>query len=208
MAPPSTDVRIAVMAKAPLAGLAKTRLIPELGAHGAAVLAERLLERAVETAVAAAIGPVSVWATPDPRHRAFRDLAAHHMIALETQPAGDLGARMLAAIAAARGRVIVTGTDCPALTGKHLQRAALALQQGDDVAFAPAEDGGYVLIGVNRPLPELFAGMTWSTPHVMAETRARIAQHGLRAHELTTLWDVDTPQDLARLEREFPELAV
>jgi rSAM/selenodomain-associated transferase 1 len=208
MAPPSTDVRIAVMAKAPLAGLAKTRLIPELGAHGAAVLAERLLERAVETAVAAAIGPVSVWATPDPRHRVFRDLAARHMIALETQPAGDLGARMLAAIAAARGPVIVIGTDCPALTGKHLQRAALALQQGDDVAFAPAEDGGYVLIGVNRPLPELMTGMAWSTPRVMAETRARIAQHGLRAHELTTLWDVDTPQDLARLEREFPELAV
>jgi rSAM/selenodomain-associated transferase 1 len=205
---PHADIRIAIMAKAPVAGLAKTRLIPELGAHGAAVLAGRLLERAVETAVGASIGPVSLWTTPDPGHPAFRALAARHAIALETQPAGDLGARMLAAMIAAPGPVIVIGTDCPALTGDHLRLAASALQRGDDVVLTPAEDGGYVLIGVSRPQPELFAGMIWSTPQVMAETRARIARHALRAHELPMLWDVDTPADLARLEREFPELGV
>jgi rSAM/selenodomain-associated transferase 1 len=205
---PHADIRIAIMAKAPVAGLAKTRLIPELGAHGAAVLAGRLLERAVETAVGASIGPVSLWTTPDPGHPAFRALAAHHPITLETQPAGDLGARMLAAMIAARGPVIVIGTDCPALTGDHLRHAARALQDGNDVVLTPAEDGGYVLIGVSRPQPELFAGMIWSTPQVMAETRARIARYALCAHELPTLWDVDEPPDLARLEREFPELAV
>jgi glycosyltransferase A (GT-A) superfamily protein (DUF2064 family) len=115
---------------------------------------------------------------------------------------------MLAAMIAARGPVIVIGTDCPALTGDHLRLAASALQRGDDVVLTPAEDGGYVLIGVSRPQPELFAGMIWSTPQVMAETRARIARYALRAHELPTLWDVDEPPDLARLEREFPELAV
>jgi rSAM/selenodomain-associated transferase 1 len=205
---PPADIRIAIMTKAPVAGLAKTRLIPELGAHGASVLAGRLLERAVETAVGASIGPVSLWTTPDPGHPAFRTLAARHAIALETQPAGDLGARMLAAMIAARGPVIVIGTDCPALTGDHLRLAAAALQRGDDVVLTPAEDGGYVLIGVNRPQPELLTGMTWSTPQVMAETRARIARYALRAHELPMLWDVDTPADLARLEREFPELAI
>jgi rSAM/selenodomain-associated transferase 1 len=205
---PNADLRIAIMAKAPVAGLAKTRLIPELGAHGAAVLAGRLLDHAVETAISAAIGPVALWTTPDPGHAAFRTLAAHHAITLETQPPGDLGARMLAAMTAARGPVIVIGADCPALTGDHLQRAARALQDGNDVVIAPAEDGGYVLIGVNTPLPELMTGMTWSTPQVMADTRARIARHGLRAHELPALWDIDTPDDLVRLAREFPELAV
>lgn len=205
---PNDETRIAIMAKAPVAGLAKTRLIPELGAHGAAVLTGRLLDHAVETAIAAAVGPVALWTTPGPGHPAFRALAAHHAITLETQPPGDLGARMLAAMTAARGPVVVIGTDCPALTGDHLQHAARALQNGNDVVIAPAEDGGYVLIGVNRPLPDLMTGMTWSTPQVMADTRARIARRGLRAHELPTLWDVDTPDDLARLAREFPELAV
>jgi rSAM/selenodomain-associated transferase 1 len=205
---PPADIRIAIMTKAPVAGLAKTRLIPELGAHGASVLAGRLLERAVETATGASIGPASLWTTPDPGHPSFRALAARHAIALETQPAGDLGARMLAAMIAARGPVIVIGTDCPALTGDHLRLAATALQRGNDVVITPAEDGGYVLIGVNRPQPELLTGMTWSTPQVMAETRARIARYALRAHELPMLWDVDTPADLARLEREFPELAI
>jgi rSAM/selenodomain-associated transferase 1 len=205
---PNADIRIAVMAKAPVAGRAKTRLIPELGAHGAAVLAARLLERAVETATSAAIGPVALWTTPDPGHPAFCALAARHAMTLETQPPGDLGARMLAAMTAARGPVIVIGADCPALTGDHLQHAARALRDGNDVVIAPAEDGGYVLIGVNGPQPELLTEMTWSTSHVMADTRARIAQYGLRAHELPALWDVDTPADLARLEREFPELAI
>lgn len=205
---PTADIRIAIMAKAPVAGLAKTRLIPELGAHGAAVLAERLLERAAETATAAAIGPISLWTTPDPGHPAFRALAARHAIALETQPPGDLGARMLAAMTAARGPVVIIGTDCPALTADHLRRAALALQNGNDVVLAPVEDGGYVLIGVNAPQPELTANMTWSTPQVMVDTRAHIARLALRAQELPMLWDVDTPQDFARLEREFPELAL
>lgn len=205
---PTADIRIAIMAKAPVAGLAKTRLIPELGAHGAAVLAERLLIHAVDTAVAAGIGPVTLWTTPDPRHPAFRALAARHAIALETQPSGDLGARMLAVITAARGPVIVIGTDCPALTGDRLRRAARALQDGNDVVLTPAEDGGYVLIGAARPQPDLMTGMTWSTPQVMADTRARIARLALRALELPMLWDVDEPADLARLEREFPEFAL
>lgn len=208
MARPNAEpVAIAILAKAPVAGLAKTRLIPALGAHGAAVLAERFIERAVATALAADLGPVTLWAAPDPSHRCFRDLAAQHPLTLATQPAGDLGARMLAAMQAGPGPVIVIGTDCPALTVAHLQQAAAALRDRHDVVIAPAEDGGYVLIGVARPLPELMGGMTWSTAQVMSETRSRVARHGLRMHELPMLWDVDEPADLDRLEREFPDLA-
>ena len=206
--PTADPVRIAILAKAPIPGVAKTRLIPALGAHGAAALAERFIERTVKTAMAAALGPVTVWTTPDPDHPVFRQLAAQHRIAFRRQPDGDLGMRMLAAMIEANGPVLIVGTDCPGLTVDYLQLASFALQGGDDAVIAPAEDGGYVLLGVRRPLPELLGNIAWSTPLVMAETRRRIKQHGLRAHELPKLWDVDEPADLERLEREFPDLAL
>jgi rSAM/selenodomain-associated transferase 1 len=195
-------VAIAVLGKAPIPGLAKTRLIPALGAHGAAALQERLLAHAVATACEAAMGPVALWAAPDARHAAFHELAAQHGIRLAVQPDGDLGSRMLAAIAATAGPVLVIGTDCPALTPDHLRDAAEALRHGSDVTVIPAEDGGYVLIGMRRPEPRLFVDMSWSVPSVMAATRQRAHACRLRLHELPPLWDVDRPEDLARLERD------
>ena len=91
-------VAVAVLAKAPIPGFAKTRLIPVLGAGGAAMLQGRLIERAVETACAAAVGPVSLWAAPDETHPAFQSISARLAITLARQADGDLGARMLAAI--------------------------------------------------------------------------------------------------------------
>ena len=80
---PSTNaVAIAIMAKAPIPGLTKTRLIPSIGAHAAAVLQERLTEHAVATALAAAHGPVTLWCAPDPSHPSFRDLATRHAVCL------------------------------------------------------------------------------------------------------------------------------
>jgi len=195
-------VAVAILAKAPLPGLAKTRLAPALGAEGAAALAARLIERAVDTARAADIGPVTLWAAPDQDHPTFQALAALFGVALARQPDGDLGARMLAAIAAVGGPVLVIGTDCPALAPDHLRAAADALVAGDDVAVVPVEDGGYALIGMRRPQPELFAGMPWSTPDVMAETRRRLRQLSLTWREPAPLWDVDVPDDLERLKRE------
>ena len=90
----SVGCRIAVLAKAPLPGYAKTRLIPALGAAGAAALAERLLAHAAAQAVAAEVGPVTVWAAPDPAHPAFGRLARRHGVDLRPQGEGDLGARM------------------------------------------------------------------------------------------------------------------
>jgi rSAM/selenodomain-associated transferase 1 len=192
-------VALAILARAPVAGAVKTRLIPALGADGAASLHERMIERTVATACAAAIGPVTLWTTPEPSHACFAALAARFPIALATQPEGDLGVRMLAPCRAADGPAIVIGTDCPALTPSHLREAADALRGGSDVVVTPAEDGGYVLIGSRRPQPELFAAMTWGTDTVMAETRSRLARAGLTWRELPTLWDVDRPADLARL---------
>ncbi len=199
------NIAVAVMAKAPVPGLAKTRLIPDIGAHAAAVLTERLTARAVETAAAADTGPVSLWCTPDPAHPTFQSLADHHPLTLWAQPDGDLGDRMLACTV--QGPTLVIGSDCPALTPKHLQAAAHALRD-TDVVLIPAEDGGYVLIGTRNAQPGLFEPMAWGTDTVMAETRKRIAALNLRAVELAPLWDVDTENDLARLERELPALAL
>jgi rSAM/selenodomain-associated transferase 1 len=191
-------VAIAILAKAPIAGFAKTRLSPVLGDAGAAALQARLTERAVATAVAAAIGPVTLWAAPDARHPAFLALAERFGISLAPQPDGDLGARMLAALDAA-GPAVVIGTDCPALTAEHLRASADALRADIDVVTIPVEDGGYALIGTRTPVPALFRDMRWSTADVMAETRRRLATLGLTWREIAMLWDVDVPDDLARL---------
>jgi uncharacterized protein len=192
-------VAVAILAKAPVAGFAKTRLIPVLGAGGAAALQARLIARAVVTACAAAIGPVTLWATPDEDHPAFAALRPHG-IALARQGDGDLGARMLAAIAAANGPSVVIGTDCPVLTSEHLRGAADVLRGGTDAVVIPAEDGGYALIGMRAPEPALFSAMRWSTPDVMGETRRRLRALGLSWQEPVTLWDVDVPEDLERLK--------
>jgi len=207
MPPPSNkSVSIAILAKAPIPGLAKSRLIPAIGAHGAAVLQERLTERAVATALAAEIGPVTLWCAPDSTHTTFLKLVARSRITLRPQTDGDLGARMLAATAASDGPVLVIGTDCPALMEVHLRSAANALRDGTDVVLIPAEDGGYVLIGTRSTQPALFADISWGTQTVLAETRARVMAHRLVLAERPPLWDVDTEIDLARLEREYPDL--
>lgn len=200
---PKTD--IAIMAKAPVPGFAKTRLIPAIGAHAAAVLQERLTAQTAKTARAAALGPVTVWCAPDARHAAFRDLVTQHRVMLRPQPEGDLGARMLAAMS--DRPTLVIGTDCPALTPAHLQEAAAALTRAD-VVLIPAADGGYVLIGARKPQPALFDAMAWGIDTVLAETRARVAALGLACIELDPLWDVDIESDLTRMEREHPALAL
>ena len=203
----SLPVAIAILAKAPVPGYAKTRLIPALGADGAAALQAAMLKRTLAMALAAGIGPVTLWCAPDRSHPAFAEAAAQG-VALAEQPAGDIGQRMQAAMAAATttGGVIVIGTDCPALTPGHLRQAAVALA-GEDAVVIPAEDGGYVLLGLRQANAAVFAGVAWSTPQVMAQTRARLAAAGLRHAEFSPLFDVDRSSDLPRLYALMPDLA-
>lgn len=198
-------VPVAVLAKAPIAGLAKTRLIPALGAPGAARLQRQLTRNSVATAQAAALGPVTLWCTPDAQHRFFRALHRTAGVSCRVQDDGDLGERMHQAFCrqGAGGPMLLIGTDCPPLRPAHLRQAARALLQGDDAVFCPAEDGGYALVGLRQPQRGLFEGMAWSTPGVMAETRRRARGLGLRLRELETLWDVDVPADLVRWRDEM-----
>jgi rSAM/selenodomain-associated transferase 1 len=191
---------VAILAKAPIPGYAKTRLIPHLGAEGAAEAQRVLLKRALATARAAAIGPVALWCAPDCSHDAFRE-AAVSGCTLRSQPEGDLGRRMLAAFEAVAGPLVLIGTDCPVLAPQDLKDAAAALADGADVVIAPAEDGGYGLIAARSPYRVLFDAVPWSTAGVAALTRARARAAGLRLDDVRTIWDVDTPADYERAVR-------
>ncbi|MBV1790668.1 TIGR04282 family arsenosugar biosynthesis glycosyltransferase [Marinobacterium sp. D7] len=195
--------RIVILAKAPLPGLAKTRLIPVLGERGAAQLAERMLHHTLREACAADLGPVELCVTPDTDHPCWTSRPAS--VALSEQGGGDLGermARIAARITAAGGPVLLIGTDCPALTADRLRRAAAALEQGDAV-MTPAADGGYVLLGLNRFDLSLFRDIPWSTEQVAQLTRERTEALGWRLHELATLHDIDEAGDLVHLH-DFP----
>jgi rSAM/selenodomain-associated transferase 1 len=129
---------------------------------------------------------------------------AAYGIPVRAQGAGDLGQRMLAVIADIhrRGRAaIIIGSDCPVLDADYVQAARNALMHGCDAVLGPVEDGGYILIGMSRPIPELMVDMTWSTPTVYAETLARAGALGLNVVSLRTLWDVDNAADLDRWRR-------
>lgn len=204
---PSTRIELTILAKAPLPGLCKTRLIPHLGAAGAAALQGWLLQRTVATAVSADIGPVSLWCAPDETHPDFLRCRAFGDVRLLPQPQGDLGARMHAAVAAARtpAGTLIIGTDCPALTPGLIRQVADALGCHDAV-LVPAEDGGYVLIALRRADPRLFEAIDWSTDRVMAQTRLRLQTLGLDWHETPPLWDVDRPADFERLTAGMPAL--
>lgn len=190
-----------VFAKAPVAGLAKTRLTPALGMEGAAALAVTMLAHTLQSAVTACIGPVELCCAPDTSDTHFQHAAAKSSVSLTEQGSGDLGERMERALSLGLQRfrrVVLIGTDAPGLDAAMLRTAAAALL-AHDVVIAPASDGGYVLIGLSRPAPELFDGVQWSTPHVMAQTRARAAAAGRSVCELATLHDIDEPHDLVHV---------
>ena len=205
-----TPCRVAIMAKAPVAGLAKTRLAPGLGEAGAAALAARMLAHAVAQAAAADLGPVTLWATPDVSHPAFGHAQRQHGVALAVQVGDDLGARMArvfeAGFAQGGSPILLMGTDAPALDARVLRQAAAAMLLHDAV-FVPAHDGGYALVGLRAApgnwLQTLFSGMVWSTAQVMAQTRQRLASVGIDHTELQAVADIDEPADLVHLPSHF-----
>lgn len=189
--------RVALFARFPEPGRAKTRLIPALGPEGAAALHRRLTERTLGVLRASGL-PFELRHTGAPE-AAFRDWLGED-VPLAGQGEGDLGARMARATAA--GAAILVGADLPDLAQRHLDQAVAALRTHPAV-IGPAEDGGYWLIGLRAPMPFLFEPMAWGTGVVFAETMARFAARGIVPALLERLPDLDRPEDLRR----WPELA-
>lgn len=192
-----------VFAKAPVPGQAKTRLMPALGAQGAARLAEQLLQHTLLQVRDAPAHHLELCVAPDASHPVFEQArqAVGERLQLTLQGDGDLGERMHRALSRALARhrnVLLIGTDAPALNASVLAAAGAALDTHDAV-FVPALDGGYALIGLTRAAPELLLGMTWSTPQVMDHTRERARRHGWRWAELAPVADIDEPADLVHL---------
>ncbi len=196
--------RLAVMTKFPTPGTVKTRLIPHLGAEGAADLHARMVARTLHmSADLCARMPIEteVWVAGSSAAD-FRARFGPHVV-VRTQPAGTLGDRLVAAfegMLAKSPAAVAIGTDCPAIAPEVLWRAFDSLRT-HDVVLGPATDGGYYLIGMQRPAPQLFAGVEWSTSAVLAQTLARAAASGLTVDMLAPLGDVDRPEDLPMWER-------
>ncbi len=205
--------RLIVFARYPEAGKTKTRLIPALGARGAAELhrqmAENTLARARELAQMreAKRSPSGESLTVEVRYAGgnpelMREWLGDGIIC-QPQSEGDLGDRMARAFSSAfrtrTKRAILIGTDCPGLDAPGIGEAFERLQQ-HDLILGPATDGGYYLIGLKRSIPELFRGICWGTSEVLQQTLAIALQMELSYSLLPELRDIDRPEDLAILD--------
>lgn len=186
--------RIVIFAKAPVPGHAKTRLIPALGAEGAADLAAAMLAATCREALTAGVGPVELCMAGHPEWTG----ELPDGVEVTDQGEGDLGDRLWRATERAGPPLLLIGTDCPALDRHRLRDSAQRVHNHDAVLH-PAADGGYALLGLNRLDRSLFSAMPWSTDAVAAETIARISALGWSLHIGETLRDIDEPADLAHL---------
>jgi len=199
--------RLLVFAKAPIPGQVKTRLAGQLGAWGAARLYQQLLRRTLRIARAARLCPVELWCAPDTRHGFFSACRRQYGVRLRPQGAGDLGQRMNRALnrTLADGHpAVLIGGDCASLGAEELRAAFESLTAGRAAVLGPAVDGGYVLVGLSQPCPNIFQGIAWGTGTVLRATRRRFARAGVDWTELPPGWDVDIPADLRRLRRSAP----
>lgn len=198
--------RLLIFAKAPVPGRVKTRLAATYGRQGAAIIYRKLLRQTLVHAVAAKAAPVELWVSPGRAHPWLAERAHELGIDLRVQPPGDLGQRMQRVLRTTLHRAsfaALIGADCAALPPWLLQQAFDRLACGAQAVLGPAEDGGYVLLGLRRPQPLLFQAMHWSSPGVLAATRKRFRRLGLHWEELPLSFDIDRTTDLRRLRREY-----
>jgi hypothetical protein len=187
---------VAVLAKEPAVGLAKTRLAPSLGPRGAAAAAAAMLADTLEAVARVA---AERWLCFTPAAARERLAARAPGFRLLPQSGGDLGDRLAACIQALRAagaeRIAIVGADTPHLPPSWYQ-TALALLDRVDLVLGPALDGGYYLVAGTAPPPELFVGVPMGTDLVLGETLRRAQHAGLRVGLLPPLRDLDRVQDL------------
>ena len=191
--------RILVFARAPVAGKVKRRLIPAYGKYGAARLYRSMLQQTLSHTTG--LAAVELWCQPDCRVPYLRVRARQAGIVLRAQRGADLGARMHFALRKALSEAawaIVVGSDCVSLQREDFRRACDLLEQGREAVLGPAEDGGYLLLGLRRVEAELFRSMPWGTGRVLSRTRRRLRRLGVDFEELPMGWDADRPADVRR----------
>lgn len=194
-----------IMSRYPIAGQTKTRLIPRLGPEGAAQLQRAMTEHTLATVArlqqSRRVGGAIAFTGADlPQMQAWLGQAWDYW----PQGEGDLGDRMARAFArsfaAGATRTVMIGIDCPDLTPALLATAFNQLAT-TPVIFGPATDGGYYLIGLAQPYPDLFQGIAWGTDQVLAQSRQILNAAAIPFAVLPTLTDVDYPEDLPVWEK-------
>ena len=201
----SLDIHLIIFAKAPLAGFAKTRLIPALGEQGAARLAKLLLEHAISEALSSHINSIELCLTPTLDSACWHHVNLPESVSLSEQGDGDLGQRMARASKRAienHTHVLLMGTDCPALDRQYLNLAAEELSC-HDACLAPVSDGGYALMGLSAFHASLFEDIPWSTDKVCELTLERFRILDWQVAHLKQLHDIDEAEDLKFLPEKF-----
>lgn len=197
-----SDVRVLFFAKSPVAGKVKTRFIPTLGEAGALALHKQLIALTWQRVTTASDLPMELWLSESGEEPWFAEVCKSDAVYI--QQGRDLGQRMAHALNDALTRaqlVLVIGADCASLDADYLRQAVVKLREGADLVIGPAEDGGYVLLGVKRQVAgSIFDGIDWGTDRVLAQTHQRLSESGIQWQELEPRWDVDRPEDLARLQ--------
>jgi rSAM/selenodomain-associated transferase 1 len=204
--------RLLLFAKRPRLGRVKTRLVPPLLAEQALDLYRAFLLDQLRFLMSFA-GNLDVELRLDgPWTADLGEIPAPPGLVVRQQGPGDLGMRLLRAFEESRAdgarASVVIATDSPTLPARHVLRAFDELDRGADAIAAPADDGGYVLIGMCRPLPELFHGVPWSTSDVMDITAARARQGGIALRRIEPWYDVDDVAALRRLRLELSGVSV
>lgn len=194
-----------IFTRKPVAGETKTRLIPALGAEGAARLHRKLLMHTVDVACRSDFASCEIHVYPDEQHDFLQLLSSQFDIGIHAQRGSDLGERMHNAVGGVLQQydfVVITGCDIPLLDLSVLNHAHdILLQQQADAVMGPAEDGGYYLIGMDNPEPFLFQDISWGTTRVLSQTTRALKACDMCWKETARLWDVDVPDDLEKLDQ-------
>jgi len=195
-----------VFSKAPVPGQVKTRLIPALGAEGAAALHLSLLAHTVKALHQKKHWNTELWVSST--HSAFDNIVDKNELRSFKQEGNDLGQKMHHAFQCSFTRfkhVVIVGTDCPFLESVDIKQAFSQLAENDDLVLGPASDGGYVLIGLNRPRKSLFENISWGTSDVLRQTLEKANSQNLFYTLLPEKNDIDRPEDLQQLT-DWPDL--
>ncbi len=195
------DTVILLFAKVPVGGNVNTRLIADIGVQAATQLQHELIHQRLSMLMQANLCAVSLMCTPDVQDDYFVRCKEQYPVTLLQQSGADLGKRMLNGIKQALQQYkycIVIGTDAPALDEVLISQAIESLKAGSEVVFVPAEDGGYVLVGLQKPYEFLFRGIRWGSAEVMQQSRRKLKKNSISFNELATCWDIDRVEDYQR----------
>ncbi len=195
------DTVILLFAKAPVSGSVNTRLISDIGVQAATQLQDDLIHQRLSMLTQANLCTVHLLCSPDVQQDCFVRCKEQYPITLLVQTGADLGMRMLNGIKLALQQYkycIVIGTDAPALNEVLIEQAIERLKMNAEVVFVPAEDGGYVLVGLQKPYKFLFQDIAWGSAEVMQQSRDKLNENDISFFELDTCWDIDRVEDYRR----------